>query len=93
MIFLALLLTLFCNVYALVLMMDWLFHSLPGSFLNPVRKLFFYLTLPLLKPCRSWFSFQWNGFDSRGLGLAFILWMLGRFGIPWLCLWGFALRG
>ena len=30
MIFLALLLTLFCNVYALVLMMDWLFHSLPG---------------------------------------------------------------
>ena len=31
MIFLALLLTLFCNVYALVLMMDWLFHSLPEA--------------------------------------------------------------
>jgi hypothetical protein len=82
-----------CYGYALILMMEWLVHALPGSSLNPFRRFFFYLGYPFLKIGRGWFSFQWNGFDSRGLGLSLALWMMGRFGVPWLVLWGFTLKG
>jgi hypothetical protein len=27
------------------------------------------------------------------LGLAFALWIVGRFGVPWLVIWGFSLKG
>ncbi len=86
-------LVLLCYGYSLILMMEWLIHALPGSFLNPIRRFFFYLGFPLLKIGRGWFSLQWHGFDSRGLGLAFALWMIGRFGVPWLVIWGFTLKG
>lgn len=82
-----------CYGYALALMLEWLFHALPGNFLNLLRRFFFYLGFPLLKIGRDLFSFQWHGFDSRGLGLAFALWMVGRFGVPWLVLWSFTLKG
>jgi len=83
----------FCYGFAIVLMMDWFFHALPGGLLNPLRRFFFYLGSSFLETSRGWFSFQWKGIDSRGLGLAFALWMVGRFGVPWLVIWCFTLKG
>jgi hypothetical protein len=89
----AILLVVFCYSYSLVLMFDWLLHALPGRSLNPLRRFLFFLAYPTLKSCRGWLSFQWLGFDSRGLVLAFALWMIGRYGVPWLFLLGMTLKG
>ncbi len=91
--FISFLMVFLCYGYALVMMLEWFSHALPGSFLNSIRRFSFYLCLPLFKVSRGWFSFQWHGFDSRGLGLAFALWIVGRFGVPWLVIWGFSLKG
>jgi uncharacterized protein YggT (Ycf19 family) len=89
----AIFLILFCYGYAFVLMFDWLLHALPGGHLNPFRRFFFSIAYPTLKFSRGWMSFQWSGFDSRGLALAFTLWMIGRYWIPWLMWWGVTLKG
>ena len=90
---LAYLVALFCNLGALFLALEWLAHALPGAWLNPLRRNLFGITFPILKFSDRFLSFRLDSFDSRGLLAALLLLAIGHYGVPWLVMYGFSVRG
>ena len=90
---LAYLLTLLCDLGALLLFLEWLVHALPGGWLNSVRKGLFEASFPLLKWSDNFLSLRCGTFNSRGLVTALLLLILGRCAIPWLVFFSYTLRG
>ena|SRR5579859_3956429 len=78
---------------AFVLLVEWFFHLLPGWWLNPVRRFLFRLSFPLLKWGEACFPLRIGSVDFTPLLMALTLLMISRYGIPWLILWSFSLRG
>jgi hypothetical protein len=83
----------FLNLAAFVLVLEWFFYFMPGQQLNGIRKTLFNLSFPLLSCSERFFSIRWGRFHSRGLLMAFLFWMLGYLGLPWLILYSYSLRG
>lgn len=81
------------NLAAFVLAVEWLLHALPGPGLNGFRRLFFMASYPLLKWTDGFLSFRWGSFNSRGLLTAILFLAVSRYGIPWLVLMAYSLRG
>ena len=90
---LAYFLSFLCDLGALLLIVEWLVHALPGAWLNPVRKGFFELSFPLLQWSDRFLSFRLDSFNARGLLTALLLLAVGFCGIPWLVVLGYSLRG
>jgi len=89
----AYLLILFCYFFTLLLCLEWFFHALPGAGLNPLRRTLFLAVFPLLSFSERYFSIDHGRFHSRGLLLAVLLMVLGRYAAPWLVLASYGLRG
>lgn len=89
---LAYLLTILLDLAALLLILEWLVHLLPGAGLNFARRGLFLATYPLLKWSDGFFSVRWGFFNSRGFFTAVLLSLLSRYGIPWLVLLSYSLR-
>jgi hypothetical protein len=89
----AYLLILFLDAIALLLILEWLSHLAPGAALNSIRRVLFQLCLPFLKWSNRFFSVQSPFFNSRGLLTALLLIAIGRYGVPWLILLSYSLRG
>ncbi len=81
-----------CYLGALLLGLEWLAHSLPGAWLNFIRRSLFKLSFPLVAWSEEHLAFEIGAFRSRGLLLAVALVIVGRFGVPWLILASFSLR-
>jgi hypothetical protein len=90
---LAYLLLLLCDLGAFLLILEWLVHLLPGAGLNPMRRVLFRISFPFLRWSDRYCVMKWGSFHSRGLLLAVFLVAIGRYGIPWLVLFSFSLRG
>lgn len=90
---LAYLLMFVLNVAALLLILEWLVHLLPGSGWNRARRFFFQLSYPFFRYGTDYFPFRLGNLEFRGLLIAFFLLALSRFGMPWLVLLGYNLRG
>jgi len=88
----AYLLTALLNLMALLLILEWFFYFMPGAPFNRVRKMFFYLTYPLLGWSDRFFSVRLGLFNSRGLFTALLMWGVGYLGLPWLILFSYSLR-
>ena len=89
----AYLLAVLCDLGAVLLILEWLLHVLPGGTLNPIRRGLFALTFPLLKWSDRFLSFRWDTFNSRGLLTAVLLLAVSRCAVPWLVLFSYTLRG
>jgi len=87
------LLTFLLDLTSLVLVLEWLLHIVPSVALNGIRKFVFNLTYPLLSWSDRLFSIRWGLFNSRGLLTAVLLLAISCLGLPWLILYGYALRG
>jgi hypothetical protein len=81
------------NLGAFLLFLEWLVHLLPGAGLNPVRRGLFRISFPLLQWSDRYCAVKWGTLNSRGILLAALLLMVGRYGVPWLILFSFSLRG
>src|ERR1700679_3596125 len=88
----AYLLTALLNLTALLLILEWFFYFMPGASFNGVRKIFFYLTYPLLGWSDCFFSVRLGLFNSRGLFTALLMWGVGYLGVPWLILFSYSLK-
>jgi hypothetical protein len=82
-----------CNLAALLLLLEWLAHFLPGVGLNPIRRMLFLVTFPMIRFSDRFFPIKWGGFNSRGLLMALFLIMISRYGVPWLVLLSYSIRG
>jgi uncharacterized protein YggT (Ycf19 family) len=82
-----------CDLGALLLALEWLTHFLPGETLNPLRRVLFRITFPFLKFGDQFFPTKWGKFNSRGLIMAVFLIVISRYGMPWLVLLSFSMRG
>ncbi|HXL73101.1 MAG TPA: hypothetical protein VN963_05685 [bacterium] len=89
----AYLLMVLLDLMALFLILEWFFYFMPGAPLNGIRKVFFYLTYPLLGWSDRFFSIRLGLFNSRGLLTALLLLVIGYLGMPWLILFSYSLRG
>ncbi len=89
---LAYFLAILCNLGTFLLMLEWLVHLLPGAGLNPIRRGLFRASFPFLQWCDRYFAVKWGSFNSRGLLLAFLFFVLGRYGVPCLILFSFSFR-
>ena len=87
------LLVLFCNLAAYLLICEWLLHVLPGAGLNFARRALFKASFPLLKLSDGFLTLKWRSFNSRGLLMAVLLLLISRYGVPWLVLFSYSLRG
>ncbi len=85
--------TLLLNLAAFVLLVEWLLHAVRGPALNGFRRLFFLVSYPLLKWSDGFLSIRWGSFNSRGLLTAILFLAVSRYGIPWLVLLAYSLRG
>jgi len=81
-----------CNLGALLLALEWLVHFMPGAALNPVRRMLFLFTFPMLKFSDRFFPVKWGTFNSRGLLMAVFLIVISRYGVPWLVLLSYSMR-
>jgi hypothetical protein len=90
---LAYLLAILCDLLAILLALEWLVHLLPGPGLNFARRVLFRASLPWLKWCDRFFSLKVGSFNSRGLFMALLFLAIGRYGLPWLILFSYSLRG
>ena len=81
------------NLMAFILILEWLFYSLPGSAFNGIRKILFRVSYPFLSWGERFFTIRWASFNSRGLLTALLLWTMSYLGVPWLILYGYFLRG
>jgi len=88
----AYLLTSLLDLTALLLVLEWFFYFMPGALFNRIRKIFFYLTCPLLGWSDRFFLVRFGLFNSRGLFTALLLWGVGYLGVPWLILFSYLLR-
>jgi hypothetical protein len=86
-------LTFLLDLTALVLILEWVLHFVPGAPLNGVRKLVFNLTFQLLFWSERFFSIRLGSFNSRGLLTAGLLLAVSCLGIPWLIIFSYSLRG
>lgn len=89
----AALLSFLAALTALLLILEWLVHQLPGTALNGPRRILFRAVYPFLKWSDRSLSIEWGGFRSRGLVMALLLLAAARWGTPWLVLLGHSLRG
>src|SRR5579859_6600684 len=89
---LAYLLTALLDLAALLLILEWFFHLVPGAGLNFIRRTLFQATYPLIQFSDRFFSIRWGSFHSRGFFMALLLLLLSRYGIPWLVLLSYPLR-
>jgi len=89
----AYLLSAFLDLAALLLILEWLLHLVPGAGLNFARRGLFLATYPFLKWSDGFFSLKWGSFNSRGFFMAVLLLLLSRYGIPWLVLLSYSMRG
>lgn len=89
---LAYLLTVFLDLAAFLLVLEWLVHLLPWAALNFLRRGLFQVTYPFLRFAETSFSVRWGAFHSRGFFVAVLFLLLSRYGIPWLVLLSYSLR-
>lgn len=82
-----------CNLGAFVLILEWLTHTLPGAWLNPVRKGLFELAFPFLRWSDRFFTFRMDSFNARGLLMAILFLAVSFCGIPWLVVLSYSVRG
>jgi hypothetical protein len=85
-------LTILLDLIGLILVLECLFYFVPIASLNGTRKVFFYLTFPLLSWSDRFFSVRMGLFNSRGLLTAILLWSISYLGMPWLILLSYSLR-
>lgn len=90
---LAYLLAVLCNLGTFLLVLEWLVHLIPGAGLNPIRRGLFRVSFPFLQWSDRYFAVKWGSFNSRGLILAVLFLIVGRYGVPWLVLFSFSSRG
>lgn len=90
---LAYFIALLCHLGAFLLVFEWLTHALPGAWLNSLRRGLFEILFPILKFSYRFLSFRLESFDSRGLLAAFLLLAIGHYGVPWMVMIGFTMRG
>jgi hypothetical protein len=86
-------LALMCDLIALLLVLEWFFHTFPGAGLNGIRRFLFQTSFPFLSWSETFLSFKWGSFQTRGLLIAFFLIAISHLGVPWLVLLSFSLRG
>jgi hypothetical protein len=86
-------LTALLDLTALVLVLECLSFNLSGSQWNGIRRGFFTLTYPLLSWSEKGFSIRLGNFNSRGLLMALLIFMVGYLGLPWLVILSYSLRG
>jgi len=77
----------------LVLVLEWIFFFLPAVKFNGIRRVLFKISSFLLSWTSDFFSIQYGAFRFRGLLFAFLLWMASFYGVPWLVLFSYSLRG
>ena len=82
-----------CDIMAFLLVLEWLAHLMPGAGLNPIRRSLFLMLYPLLKLSDRFLSFKWPGGGTRGLFAALLLALISHYGLPWIVLFSFSLRG
>jgi len=87
------LLVVLLDLIGLILVLECFFYFVPIASLNWARKVFFYLTFPVLSWSDRFFSVRMGLFNSRGLLTALLLWSISYFGMPWLILLSYSLRG
>jgi hypothetical protein len=90
---LAYLLAILCNLGAFLLVLEWLVHLVPGAELNPIRRGLFRVSFPLLQLSDRYFAIKWGALNTRGLILAALFLIVGRYGVPCLVFFSFSLRG
>lgn len=78
---------------ALLLAFDWLLKIMPGAGLNSARRFLFRACFPVLKWGGRLFFRGALSPETGGLWLAVLLAVVSRFGVPWLILLGYSLRG
>lgn len=81
-----------CYFGALLLVLEWLVHSLPGAWLNFARRALFKISFPFLSWSDRYMAFETRTFRARGLLTAMLLIVIGKYGVPWLILVSFSLR-
>lgn len=89
---LAYVLTFLLYLGALVLVLEWFFHLLPGPAFNSIRRNLFVITNPFIKGSDPVFLWKIGPVGLRGLWMALLFWIIARFGIPWLVLLSYTLR-
>ncbi len=90
---LAYLLAIVCNLEAFILVLEWLVHLFPGAGLNPIRRTLFRISFPFLQWSDRYFEIKVDFFNSRGLLLAVLFLIISLYGVPWLVLFSFSMRG
>lgn len=87
------LLDLGASVLILLLVLEWLVHTIPGASLNPLRRSLFRMTFPFQKLSDSLLPTAIGPMTVRGLWMAFGFWALTKGLVPWVIWAGFALKG
>ena len=78
---------------SLLLLLDWGLGLVPGAAWNPARRLLFRICFPVLKWNSRLFQNSPSSLGLHSLWAAFVLAALGRYGVPWLVLLSYSLRG
>lgn len=81
------------DLLALALFLDFIFHLLPNSKLNYLRRIIFLSIRPLLSAGFDILQIKWKSFDSRGLILLILLLFMAHLGFSWILLICYTLRG
>ncbi|SRR5260221_11406658 len=87
------LLVVLCDFGALLLILEYLVHLLPGAGLNSARRTLFHLSSHLLKWNEHLLGSKWGSFNSRGLLTAFFLLIISRYVASLIVLYSYSLRG
>jgi hypothetical protein len=75
------------HVLALVLVLEGVSHLLPGWWFNPLRRLLFRISMPLLKQGEILFPVKIGPLDLTPFFLAALLLAFCYYAIPWIVLW------
>jgi hypothetical protein len=78
---------------AWILILGWVLHFVPGWRLNRVRRFFFRFSRPLLQWGEAHYPLRFASLEATPILLAVLLLALCRYGVPWLVLLSFAIRG
>ena len=79
--------------FVFLLALEWLVHSLPGTGLNPLRKMLFQVAYPILWTSDRYFPLSLGNWNTRGLLVALVLWVLARGFFSWVIWLGFTMKG
>jgi uncharacterized protein YggT (Ycf19 family) len=80
-------------VVALLFLAHGLLQLVPGTFGNSARRYLFNTCYPWIRTAERILPVRFGNVDLTAFLAAAILLALCRFGIPWLVLFGFALKG